>query len=225
MKKLLIICALIGLLIPPATASADWSSNLLLNPGAEAGSLNGWTTDDPVVVGASQSQHEASGYVYPHSGNWFFNMAVIDVAPSGETVSRILYQDVNLNSYASYTDAGLLGFEASVYLQTEDTSTFSGADYGQLTLYFLDGVGSVIDSLSTGLVQSPNLTWVLETLNGTAPAGMRSIRFELLGEKNETTYINAFFDDASLQVVPEPGALFLLGLGGLFLKRGRKSGR
>ncbi len=221
MKKLLMICALIGLLIPPAAASPDWSSNLLLNPGAETGTLNGWTTDDPVVVAASQSQHEASGMVYPHSGNWFFNMAATEAAPSGVTASRILYQDVDLSSYASKTDAGLLLFKAGVYLQTEDATSFPGADYGQLTLRFLNGLGVEIDTLSTGLVQSPNLTWIKETLDGTAPVGMRSISLELLGEKNESTYINAFFDDTNLQVAPEPATLFLLGLGAVMLRRKR----
>jgi len=102
-------------------------------------------------------------------------------------------------------------------------ATVSDADYAQLTLRFLDEFGSPIDSLSTGLVQSPNLTWAEQTFDATSPAGTRAIRFELLGEKHESYFINAYFDDASLQVavVPEPASAIMLGLCGaaLILRR------
>ena len=224
MKNSLIICALIGLLFSPTIAVAAWTGNLLVNPGAETGTLDGWITDAPAVVIACQSQNETLGVVYPHSGDWFFTMCGAAAGPSGVTVSHILYQDVDLSSYASDTDAGLLLVKASMYLQTEDVPSFTGADYGQLTVYFLDEVGGEIDSLSTGLVQSPNLTWIEETLDGTAPVGTRSIRFELLGEKYETKFINAFFDDANFQVmvVPEPATLCLLMAGAAIALRSRR---
>jgi len=183
-----------------AAPALTWTENLLSNPGAETGGLGHWVTDDPEIVVASQLQSESSGTVYPHSGDWFFNMAGASPAPSGVVTSRVLYQDLDVNSYSSEADAGWLLVRASTYLQTEDVPYLPGADYGQLTVYFLNEDGSEIDSLSTGLMQSPNLSWVQETLEGAAPAGTRTLRFELLGEKHERAFINAFFDDASLCV-------------------------
>jgi hypothetical protein len=213
---------LIVLLAPTQAISAlSWSDNLLINPGAETAAMAPWITETPVVV--SQSRSETSGWVYPHSGDWFFNMAGAPASPSGTLAIRELYQDIDLSSYAADIDAGLLQIQAAVWLQTEDVPTISGADYAQLTIFFLNESGGQIDALSTGLVQSPNLTWVKESLEGTAPMGTRGIRFELLGKKHETSYINAFFDDANLQVaIPEPGTLCLLTFASLTLLRRRR---
>ncbi|MHC4742596.1 MAG: PEP-CTERM sorting domain-containing protein [Planctomycetota bacterium] len=222
MRKLLIIVAVVVLSTPvPGLSALNWSINLLTNPGAESGTMEGWTTEPPVVV--SQSQKETSGYVYPRSGGWFFNMASRSVAPSGTVATRKLYQDVNLSTYAADIDDDLLMIKSHVWLQTEDVPTISGADYVQLTLRFLDGLGAEIDTLSTGLVQSPNLTWVQDSLDGVAPSGTRTVRFELLGEKHESSCINGFFDDANFQVavIPEPATICLLGAGVLALLKKR----
>lgn len=222
MRRAVIIPVLIVLLAPTQAISAlIWSENLLTNPGAETGSMAPWITEPPVVV--SQSRFETSGMVYPHSGDWFFDMAGASASPSGTIAIRELYQDIDLSSYATDIDAGLLQIQAAVWLQTEDVPSISGADYVQLTLFFLNELGVQIHALSTGLVQSPNLTWVRESLEGTAPMGTRAIRFELLGEKHETSWINAFFDDANLQVaIPEPATLCLLALASLPLLRTRR---
>jgi hypothetical protein len=223
MRKLLIIVGLVVFLTPsPGLSALNWSINLLTNPGGENGTMEGWTGEAPVVV--SESQKESMGRVYPHSGGWFFNMASGSVAPSGTVASRKLYQDVDLSAYAGDIDADLLTIKSHVWLQTEDVPTLSGADYGQLTLRFLDEFGGAIDTLSTGLVQSPNLTWVRRSLDGVAPSGTRTVRFELLGEKHESMCINGFFDDANLQVavIPEPATICLLCAGALALSKRRR---
>lgn len=217
-----IIPVLILLLSPTQAISAlSWSDNLLTNPGAETGDLAPWIAGYRVVV--SQSQNEHTGMVYPHSGNWFFNTAGARAGSAGTVVIETLYQDVDVSSYAVAIDAGMFMVKANAWLQTEDSPDHTNADYAQLSLYFINESGGQIDALSTGLAQSPNQTWVERIIDGTAPVGTRALRFELLGEKREGGWMNAFFDDANLQVaIPEPTTLCLLGFASLTLLRRRR---
>jgi hypothetical protein len=154
--------------------------------------------------------------VYPYSGQWFFDMTRTVASPSGALATRILYQDVDISAYSVEVNAGLLMVKATTHVQTEDVSYLSGKDYGQMTIYLLDQQQHTLDTFSTGLVYTPNLTWVQKSLSKMAAPGTRSIRIELLGEKHETEYINAFFDDVGLRisVIPEPAtvALMLIGI-------------
>ena len=216
MKKLVII-AITALLSASSTQAFTWSGNLLINPGAESATLTGWTTDALGIVVASHSQQSASGTVRPYSGDRFFNMAGISTGLR----DALLYQNIDISEYAAEIDAGILKVQAGAFMQTEDVPSISGADYAQLTIYYFDSAGSTITSLTTGLSQSPNLTWIEKSLEGIAPTGTRSISFELFGERHEGTYINAFFDNTNLQiaVIPEPATLLLLGLGAIVLRR------
>ena len=214
------------------TAQATtWSANLLTNPGAEAGDLSGWTTDDTVgAVVASQSLVQTTGTVYPYADDWFFNMAGASVGNHGVVKSRLLSQDIDVSGWASEIDAGLGLVNASTWLQTEDIPPDidpNPSDMAQMTVFFLDDMSAEIDNETTGMVTTapPNLTWVQYTFADLAiPYGTRALQLELVGEKHETTYINAFFDDVSLQVgiIPEPATICLLGFGALGLLRKRK---
>ncbi len=176
----------------------DWTANLLSNPGAEAGTLAGWSTDDPVVVKASQSQSSQSGLVTPYSGNWFFNMAAAPAAPSGQTIIKRLYQDIDVSSYADAISNGQAHASVAVHYQTEDRPNLEGSDYAWLVIHFVRGDGTTIDRWTASRLQSPNLAWVQARLEGTVPTATARIRVELQGEKFETMYVNAFFDNAQL---------------------------
>jgi len=223
MKRAAIIPVLIVLLAPACALSAlIWSDNLLTNPGAETGVLAPWIDGSHTIV--SQSQGEHTGPVYPHSGNWFFNMAGARAGSAGQLVIETLYQDVDVRSYAPAIDRGMLLVQANSWLHTEDSPDHDYADYAQLSLYFLTESGGRIGTLTTGLVQSPNDIWIAKAVDGTAPFGTRTLRLELLGRKREGGWINAFFDDAGVKVaeVPEPATLCLLSLASLQFLRRRK---
>ena len=233
MKKIVVFLMCFGFIVAFSACPAEatiWSGNLLTNPGAETGNLTGWSTDDANVVAASQSLIQSTGTVEEHSGEWFFNMADGSVGNHGVVKNRMLSQTIDLSGYAIEIDAGLLLAEASTWLQTEDIPAAQDPDPGdlaQMSIFFLDALSAQIGSATTGLVTTapPNLFWDQYTLsNVVVPFGTRSVQLELLGEKHETTYINAFFDDVSLQVgeIPEPATICLLGLGGLLLRRRKR---
>ena len=119
---------------------------------------------------------------------------------------------MDVHSYTPAIDAGMLLVQVNTWLHTEDSPDHPYADYAELSLYFLNESGGEIAMLSTGLVQSPNDTWIEQALDGTVPVGTKTLRLELLGEKHEGGWINAFFDDAGINVavVPEPATLCLL---------------
>ena len=197
----------------PRAWATPWSGNLLTNPGAENGDLTGWTTDDATTVRAIQSLTQSTGTVYPHSGDWFFDFTGRSLGVGAATLA--LWQDADIAAYATDIDAGRLYVSGAVYLQTEDASYLTGADYARLSIEYLDGTGGSLGGLTTGWVQSPNLTWAQYELSGLVPTTAREIRFDLEGLKGETTYVNAFFDDGDLQVrvIPEPISLVFFATG------------
>jgi hypothetical protein len=228
MKKFYWLSFLVTLvwLASPSMATIVWTGNLLTNPGAESGDLTGWTTDDAVVVVASQYQDQTTGRVEEHSGDWFFNMCGASVGDGGVVKSRLLSQSIDLTGYAAGIDAGVGLINASTWLQTEDIPPAQDpdpSDMAQMSVLFFDALDTQIGSATTGLVTTapPNLRWLQYTLSNVGiPIGARSVQLELLGEKHETTYVNAFFDDVSLQVgIPEPATICLFGLGGLLLRK------
>ncbi len=82
------------------TGDIEWSSELLTNPGFENGDTSGWTNGGggTMIVGTdcpwgSKSPYEGTYYSY-----WLV---------AGENVNAYAYQNVNLESYAGYIDAGL----------------------------------------------------------------------------------------------------------------------
>ena len=189
--------------------------------------MTGWQTDDAGAVRAIQSRVQTTGTVYPHSEDWFFDFTGKSLG-AGE-VTRALWQDADIAAYATDIDAGRLLVRGSVVLQTEDAPSLAGADYAKLSLEYLDGTGNPLGSLTTGWVQSPNLEWVTYGLSGLVPGTTREIRFELAGLKGESTYLNAFFDDADVQVgvIPEPVSMIffatgLVGVGGYLARRCRR---
>jgi len=95
------------------TGDIQWSSELLTNPGFETGDTTGWTNGGggTMTVGTScpwgsKSPYEGSYYSYWWTG--------------GENVNAYAYQNVNLESYDIYIDAGLAKINVTGWLVSDE---------------------------------------------------------------------------------------------------------
>ncbi|UCF12670.1 MAG: DUF2341 domain-containing protein, partial [Thermoplasmatales archaeon] len=91
----------------------NWSSELLTNPGFETGDTTGWSNGGggTMTVGTdcpfgTQSPYEGTYYSY-----WLLD---------GENVNAYAYQNVSLDSYASYIDASLAKINVTGWLVSDE---------------------------------------------------------------------------------------------------------
>ena len=120
-KSLLLALACV---LMPAAMLAD-TTNLLTNPGAEAGSLSGWT-----AVGGSFSVNNGMfGPVDPHTGSFDFFGLSSDIS---QTVS-VFTQGIT----AAMVNTGTLSAQLSFWEQGVNLGSSSG--FGLVALEFFDG--------------------------------------------------------------------------------------
>lgn len=96
-------------------------------------------------------------------------------------------------------------------------------DTGSFQFYLGTAVNAQTASLATFPVTSSTAGWVLQSANFIAPAGAGSMPWFIIDSYNTTgtdRYIG--IDDIRLVATPTPGALALLGAGGLIATRRRR---
>ena len=218
--------AIIALLCTGITASAQvviTTPNLLVNPGAEAGNLTGWT----VIGGAGNTVPTVDSGTYdpglnPHTGGYQF---VGDHYPGGGGAQGFLYQSVDISTWSVAVDNGAALAKVGFWEQSYNQG--SASDFAHVQLTFL-GSGSGVLGTATTPDFSSTTGWT--NFNGSyqVPTGTRSVIYtmEFYRANNGGTYIDSFFDDNSLALtVPEPGfsviaaSLGLMGLGIWFRTR------
>jgi len=194
---------------PLCVQGAVITGNLLTNPGAETGSIAGWT------VGGTSNPSVDNGVfdpgINPHTGNWAF---------FGHTgASGTLSQTLSLTGISGITnaliDSGTLMANLSLWAQGLNQGTRS--DDSSITLIFLDGSSSVLSSISTPEIDSHNLTWQNYMNSYTVPVSTRSITYTMTFIRHVGNDNDSFIDDNSLTLgtaassVPEPATFSLLG--------------
>lgn len=114
---------------------------------------------------------------------------------------------------------------ASAWLRDDSSDPMQGTNFAQVQLQFLNSSSTVLatDSSPNFTATNPINTWTQESASGVAPAGTTSAQIVLVHVQinNPVTGGSVFFDDASLDVVPEPTSLGFLGVAGLLALRRR----
>ena len=212
-------------------ADSVFGSNLIVNGNAEAGAASGdgfsvvaipgWTvTGNLTVVKYGTSDFpSAGGPGLANRGNNFF-------AGGPSNGSSSATQTIDVSGGATTIDAGGVSFTLSGfiggYLTQNDnaalTASFRGAGNNQLGTASLGPVLSADRGGATGLLS--------QLASGLLPVGTRSIVIVLATNRTAGTYNDGYADNLSLTLnpVPEPGTLLLLGTGlaGLAARLNRK---
>lgn len=193
-----------------ATAPAQIvTSNLLTNPGAEAGNLSGWSvlSGNPMTDAGTFNPG-----INPFAGGFDFVGGIAN--PLGQ-----LWQTIDLIGSGQVTalqlDSGTTTADVSFWEQGLNQG--SPSDNAAVKLTFLDTVGSPISTFTSPTVDSHNLTWSNYAQSFLVPVGTRYITYTMLFQRNVGSDNDSYFDDNLLTLtiaVPEPGTYALL-LGGL----------
>lgn len=212
---------LISLASVACLASFAGAQNLLTNPGAEAGTLSGWTVGGTSNPGVDDGSFD--GFT-PHSGSFDFY--------GGNGVSGTLDQTVNLLTAGFTTtqiDSGSLSATFSFFEQSLNQGAPS--DSAGVSINFLDGGGNVLGTATSGEFYNVDGTWLPVSNTAAVVAGTRSIDYQMFFVRHVGSDLDSFIDDNSLTVkvappVPEPStlaALSGLGLVGLAARRRRRA--
>jgi len=222
-----------------AQANIVFASNLITNPGAEMGAslgggsfvAAGWTvvsgpagangfTGFSWTFGAGYPVYGDPGPMPPATrGNRFFYGGENSTSSSAQQLITGSTPEVQ-----AAIDAGLVTYDLSGWLG----GFASQSDNARLSLAFLDAMNGSLGSIQLGPVtvgQRGNQTGLLFRQGvGIVPAGTRSLVVTLLMTRNEGTSNDGYADNLSLvlsgpnvTVIPEPGTLLLVAVGGLGL--------
>ncbi|CAF5068377.1 unnamed protein product [Rotaria sp. Silwood1] len=175
--------------------------NLLINPGAESGSLLGWnqTGSSPAIVDSNGQFNEN---YYPHTGNFCFAGGNGPDSPSRLTQNVKLLGGVQ-GFTASQLDAGSLRAELSFYYQTW-YNILLPYDLVQVSLTFRSSASilSTADSGETTCTTS-NPGWCRLINTFPLPRNVRSIDYTMTFIRNDVvgSNIDCYVDDNSLRII------------------------
>ena len=194
------------------------TSNLLSNPGAEAGSIAGWTPGGNFTPSVDSGSFDPG--INPLTGNFDF----YGVSSASDSLTQNISLVGNQGITQAAIDSGLLS--ANVSFAEQGLNQGPSSDDAQIQLSFLDTSGTAINVFTTPEIDSHLGTWQAYSGSTLIPVGTRSISYSMLFIRHVGSDLDAFVDDNSLTLsspsapVPEAstmisfGLLLVLGLGG-----------
>lgn len=207
MRRILLLAAC-------AAASFGAHANLIVNGSNElslvGGEITGWTE----TLGTTWGQRSADPTA--KDGTYYFF--------AGANERAILSQTVDLSAYAADIDAGRQQFDFSGWVHSWPQSP---SDTSQIVISWLAADSSVLNSFDSGAIVSTDAWWSVND-SRLAPALTRSLRIDLVADRNAGSNNDGYFDGLVMETttvpVPEPAtaALAALGLAMLGLRRLRR---
>lgn len=177
------------------------STNLLLNGGADSGTLASWTVGGPATAFVDNGTFDGS--VFPHSGSYDF--AGGSGGTSGATGS--LSQIVDITSVPGFTvtqiDAG--GLQAEVSFWEQGLNQGASSDQAYVSLTFLDATAQALGTVSTPNIDSHNGVWQNQVQLFAVPSGTRQLKYSMQFVRNNGTDLDAFIDDNVLAIADTSG--------------------
>ncbi|MBI1304486.1 MAG: hypothetical protein GC172_11980 [Phycisphaera sp.] len=199
------------------------NANILNNPGFETAT----TTTVSNVLG------NFTGF----QGIWAPEMGSITTATLGVTPAagaRMLgmtndgltatqsFQAVDVTAYSALINSGTATMNASALFNTN--GGYTGAQ-GSIVVQFFTAAsyGSLIGNSGFGslALDANPLSWETNSVSSAIPVGTTWMLFQVAYGNASIGNNTGFVDNAFLEIVPSPGAIALLGLGGLVGRRRR----
>ncbi len=197
MRYLLVALVILwGGMLSRIEAQTPLTTNLLVNPGAESGSIENWTASGPGSPTVDTGTFDPG--INPHTGGYDFLGRSGASDSLSQTVSP-LTQGVT----AAMLDSG--NVMASLSFWEQGFSQATPSDDASVTLTFTDGSGTSLGTVTSGEVDSHGGTWVNFTGSYPLPIGTRSITYTMNFILHAGTDLDAFVDDNSLLLTTAAG--------------------
>jgi hypothetical protein len=191
MKRLLPL--LFAASLAASLASGATTSNLLVNPGAESGSITGWNPYGPTGSPTVDSGNFDKG-INPHSGSYDF------LGHSGaqdHLWQTISFTDSSVTAQGITTaliDAGQVTYNFSFWEQSLNQGNPS--DEAGVQLFFWDGSDDLLTPNPPVFWQDANGgQWLQYSYSAQVPATARSVDYYILFQRNQGNDLDAFVDD------------------------------
>jgi hypothetical protein len=207
----------LGLAVARPAGAVSFGTNLIVNGDAEAGSADNDGTVFPVPGWAVGGELTAVLWGACCGFPQFTDPGPVDRGEKlfygGSAASSSGLQSIDVSSLAAAIDEGTVGFHLEGFLGGFSTQ----GDNAVLTARFFDALADLQGAASIGPVSNSDrgnqTALLLRSVNGTVPAGTRTIVVELLMTRFDGTDNDGYADNLSLVLVPEPATLLLLGSG------------